>query len=121
MHKITQINRTARFWETTPNCGLVKISIRPGQTLTHSRRWRNGEGWSWSAETYTHDGDCIRQQWAHGGRDCDGNHCNAGELVASLDELAAVDIYSHPGFRRPNWQESKRESVYDQFAQAAGY
>lgn len=124
----------ARFW-IFHNGGYVKLVLCPGNSLHCHRSGWNGEGMSWEEDTWTHEGDCIRNDWGRGGMDCDGCHRETGTCYCRLDRLA-----SHPrwtgdddavpkGLRDPSppshiaaWERDESSvRIYDQFAQAAGY
>lgn len=122
--------RNARFWVYSG--GPVKITLRPGQRLSHYRGGPADEGWfsesnSWH---YPDDEDAVYREWCFDGRDCDGRHSTSGEDRCELSALhagAEIDgqFYDHPehwiGLNWPAWDEHKPGLVYDEFAQAAGY
>jgi hypothetical protein len=121
-----------RFWEFNNNCCWVKITLRPGQKITHRKSWFNGEGWSVREETWE---NCIHERQVactlfSDGRDCDGRLTAVDQFVCSWEELKAdrstMDMdqglrTSHrEEIRRPNW---KRLDSWqrDYYAEAMGY
>jgi hypothetical protein len=115
--------KNARFWAYTNTCGLVKLTVRPEQTLRHSlTRW-NGEGWETTVNTYSHDGEEIVRGYHNAGRDCDGRFASGDVLRASIDQLQAADMYdAPPGIRQPVWRSDARNRWQrDYSAEAAGY
>jgi hypothetical protein len=123
----------ARFWQFTP-AGYVRLSLRPGEELTHTRGGPTDEGYSAEATTWAHRGDSIRQEWTSWGRDCDGSHEAGGASVCPLAQLAARDVWEETdgncgeearGLRFPAWgddDENERNGWQrDHTAEAAGY
>lgn len=137
---------TLRFW-TFHRLGWVKLTLRPGQSLTARTFSRDDEGCSWSCETWTHSGDRVTSRWGNGGRDCDGEISHTGEGECLAARLAAVPAYLDDPARmepatvrsfywrnhveaahfagrrihRPDWQESQACETRDAYAEAAGY
>lgn len=115
--------RNVRFW--TWQKGWVKITLRPGQSLTTHRSYHNGEGWSWEAVTWTHDHETVTREWGSGGTDCDGRHSSCGKDCCPLDRLAAIESkvgypQNEPPIYRPDWQDAEQWQR-DYAAEAAGY
>ncbi|HVL15826.1 MAG TPA: hypothetical protein VM529_24860 [Gemmata sp.] len=118
---------TARFlvWE---NDQWVKISLRPGQSLTRDVGGPTEEGYSWESTTWTHTGQGVAQEYSSGGRDCDGRHEYHSESYCPLEDLAARDATvenydgttSHAGVMAPDWQHGG-SIRRDHTAEAAGY
>lgn len=121
-----------RFW-TWEAGGWVRLTLRPGQTLTRTEGGPADEGYHFSVTTWTHEGDRVRRECSAWGRDCDGGYGYESADVCPLDELAAVecrDVTAPPGddgehpllpFRRPAWAEDEAVRVFDEYARAAGY
>lgn len=115
----------ARFW-TFWRCGWVKLTLRPGQSLSASHVGPTDEGYHGEAETWTHDGEIVRSEYTSWGRDCDGRHESGGERVCPLEKLKAAnmflqfDIEENRGIFAPWWQDA--DSYHrDYTAEAAGY
>jgi len=107
----------ARFWSWM-NGHPVKITLRPGQTLTWSKWQRTDEGWDAFSSTWSHVGDGVRYEWCNDGVDCDERLRQGGEAFAALEGLRAgneVEGITYPHWARRNtWQR-------DYQAEAAGY
>ena len=125
----------ARFWIYW-NGGLVRLTLRPGQSLSYWHGEPTDEGYSARGETVRHEGTHVYREWTREGRDCDGRHRESGDEMAPLDKLAArfvgdyapVDdlaakVIAGPlaGVLYPAWEEARAVEVFDEFAQAAGY
>jgi hypothetical protein len=119
----------ARFWSYFPGRGYVRLTLRPGESVTVTAGGPTDEGANYSAETYTHDGDGILLEWASWGSDCDGRHEAGGESFARLDDLTARDPYAETGgdfaeargLRVPFWTAGPDRWQRDHTAEAAGY
>ena len=109
----------ARFWHFGP-CGPVKLTLRPGQSLTHSTGGRTDEGWSQSSTRWTHEGETVHLEWCDDGSDCDGRLTRTGENRCALDRLHNGNVCPEFGIVYPDWQEA-RVSVRDYSAEDAGY
>ena len=138
--------RNARFW-TFHRTAWVKLTLRPGQSLTARTFSRDDEGSSWEMDTWSHEGDDVLLKWGSGGTDCDGRVSRTGEGVCALDALATVPAYlddasrmeplyarsfhnrtkeagaHHGGIRihRPAFKECAPVRCSDSYAAAAGY
>lgn len=126
--------QNARFW-TLCNGGWVKITLRPGQTLTHFVGGPTDEGWHMDSESWSHDGEYIERVCISDGSDCDGRLTRSTVLRADINTLAEIPCKEYKtvyypgfcrdepvecGFSRPDWYEVD-SSQYDQFAQAMNY
>lgn len=120
--------RNARFWDWVNN-GWVKITLKPGQSLSHHRHSKDEEGYSYEHTEWNYfvDGeDEITRNWISGGRDCDGEIRNTGGEVAvrGADGFALVSVAEiHMGqpMARLDWKTAVPTRVYDQYAQQMGY
>jgi hypothetical protein len=120
-----QTTRNARFWAHI-NGSPVKITLRPGQQLSHCTGGPTDEGWSREWHTWTHEGDHVHESMGSEGQDCDGRSGWCGEYTCGLDSL-------HTGNPIPDWTvdtplrgfypawQKYDESRYDEYAEAAGY
>lgn len=121
-------DRNARFWCWVAD-GWVRVTLRPGQSLTWGRSWRDPEGWGFETSTWRHVGQGVEEDWARGGRDCDGYVEAAGLLFCPLERLAAVPAWEDaPEHRfagrligRPDWREAAPTRCRDEYAVAANF
>ena len=111
----------ARFW-TWLNGDYVKITLRPGQSLTHYSGGPCEEGWSYEAETWEHDGDYVISTWAMEAKDCDGRidrlyccRCKVSELNPGYEYELASTVQA-----MPHWEDGS-SSQRDYAAEAMGY
>lgn len=112
--------KNARFW-TWVNDGFVKITLTPGQSLTHESGGPTEEGWWYSSTTWeTHDDEHIRRKWSSEARDCDGRMDRYGDDICHVNELMFHDAYSDPTIQLPNWVE-ERAYQRDHTAESMGY
>ena len=109
----------ARFWHFTSRCNWVKLTVRPGQTLTTYSRWYNGEGYSWESDSYQIDGEYLLNTYGGGASDCDGRSRSGGELVCKLRELKSKKQWDGE-LMVPDWKKGD-EWQRDYAAEAAGY
>ncbi len=100
-----------RFWEFNQNCRWVKITLRPGQRLTHRKAWQHEEGWSVYEEAWE---SCIPERqvltpWEELKADRSTMDMDQGLRTSHEEEI-----------RRPNW---KRLNSWqrDYSAEAMGY
>ena len=107
----------ARFWNYV-NGSAVKLTIRPGQTLSWSQCWRHEEGWSRETVTFSHVGTGVEVESISDGRDCDGYMSAKSSSYCPIANLSKGSI--REGVKFPRWHDPEVE-VYDQFAQRAGY
>jgi hypothetical protein len=116
----------ARFWTMTPSADWVKITLKSGQTLTHSRFRRHEEGWSRESVLFRHEGDHVLCQSSSDGIDCDGRLQSFSDTVCPLSQLNTrmphPDFADElpPGAGLPEW-ERRSASQRDFSAEAMGY
>jgi hypothetical protein len=115
-----------RFWTHNwvhPNSPPVKITLKPGQSLSHGYGAGTDEGWNYHSETWTHDGDYIRLDTFSDGVDCDGRLSTGGTYYCMIGEdltgLTFEDMASYVG-GVPVWTEED-SFQRDYSAEAAGY
>jgi hypothetical protein len=112
--------KTARFW-IFYNDGFIRLSLKPGQTLSFGKRYGTDEGWHSESESFEHCGEYVALHWGSDGVDCDGRLSRGGELHCPLNQLAARYVEDGPrGYDLPEW-EKVEESQRDYSAEAAGY
>jgi hypothetical protein len=110
-------NSTARFW-TDNNGSPVKVTLRDGQPMTHSRFSIHDEGWSRETVTFTLASGIVVQDWMMDGTDCDGRLTRTGRAVCPVANLSKG--WTEDGVTYPDWQSvSNRQRDYS--AEAMGY
>ena len=118
----------ARFWAYI-NGGPVKITLRPGQTLSHYQAWATDEGWASEGDTWEHTGDGVEHEYASDGADCDGRLSSGGDSYCALCDLRAGnypyitegdDLEMWEDVRYPAWQDAGGYRR-DYQAELAGY
>ena len=111
----------ARFW-TWLNGDYVKITLRPGQSLTHYSGGPCEEGWSYETQVWRHAGYAVFSSWAVEAKDCDGRLDQFGSSQCAIDQL-------NPGYEfeltsnvqaMPHWNNDDI-SQRDYAAEAMGY
>ncbi len=120
--------RTARFWVWGPD-GWVKLSLAPGQRLTHESGGPHEEGWSHTRIEWAHLGEYLTYTQETHSQDCDGRLDRYWEATATSLET----YYDHHHHRtneyqqsgtlvglRPVWEDEKA-SQRDHTAEAMGY
>ena len=118
--------RNARFWTYYPpaDC-MVKITLRPGQSLAVATGGPTDEGFHHEFTEWTHNGDVVTQEYAVHARDCDGPHEYYSTTEARIDELAAEEAYAEFDFVGPPLLVPKWRAVgscqRDHFAEAMNY
>lgn len=110
---------TARFWIYW-NGGLVKVSLRPGESFDLYRSEPTDEGYSAEFERYEFSGDSVTREIETAGRDCDGSHSTHMAQSARADKLSSV-WNKYVAVRYPAWETDRPTRVHDQFAEAMGY
>lgn len=117
--------RNARFWEYV-NGDVVKITLKPGQTLHWRQAHQTDEGWSSEEHTWSYVADPlvphVLNEYVNDGRDCDGRLTRFTDSECLLDLLqAGNESYAiDPPVRYPAWQKVG-SSQRDYAAEAAGY
>lgn len=109
----TTATPNARLWVWTATGELARITLRPGQRLTHIVGGPTDEGWRVNGVTWSHDGARVSVISWHDGCDCDGRL--AGGWTGETDGLPASTLDTVPEFREiGDWRR-------DYAAEAAGY
>lgn len=114
----------ARFWEYV-NDGWVKITLKPGQSLTHVRAGRHDEGWYRDELSFEHNDIGVVSVYVSDGTDCDGRITHATKTFCLLSKLKAKpaepDKKDFPiPVPRPQWEQlSSRQRDYS--AEAMNY
>jgi hypothetical protein len=111
--------RNARFFTFIRN-DIVKLTLRPGQTLCHAYRSRDEEGFSDCVHKWTHDGNGVVSQYDVSGRDCDGWAQRKGTIRCPLEKLKSGNVDCETGLPFPEWDDLSSEQR-DEFAELAGY
>jgi hypothetical protein len=120
--------KTARFW-VWANSGLVRIKIKPGQTLDWGTYEKTDEGFSSTYETWEWcdiDG-LVTHTHGSDGRDCDGRFQSGGEQRCRDNQLAQgrTNYDMLPDGKGkvihfPNWYDAEQYQR-DYEAEKAGY
>ena len=110
----------ARFWVYV-NGGDVKLTLRPGRSLSWGRSWRHDEGWSsedyaWWCKKGT---EAVGRLYSTDGTDCDGRMSTCTETRCRYDKLQSYQVDDNP-IRYPEW-ERLSQGQRDYQAEAAGY
>lgn len=108
----------ARFWHY--HVGVVKIKINAGQTVHHSHGGATDEGYSWTAERYSFDGQTLTCEWSTRSRDCDGRYDRSGVTSCDVARLAAGYNDLEYGVSFPDWQQGESQQR-DHSAEAMNY
>lgn len=120
-----------RFW-VHANEGLCKLTLKPGQTLSHRQGGPTDEGWSWCGQTWEYDEHegLVKHSITTEAQDCDGRHGDYRDFECRIEHLAVYqatlwdDLLGQPvevpGVRLPKWEKAGA-SQYDQYAEMAGY
>lgn len=124
----------ARFWVWHKE-GYVKLTLRPGQSLSKYWSCPGDEGYAFGSEMWVHEGDRVVCSWWDRATDCDGRQDSDMRLICPLHELSSVQalryhglVYSMPldlplpvdGVYKPAW-ELEDESQRDYSAEAMNY
>ena len=108
----------ARFW-VYHNDDVVKLTLRPAQSLTAWTYTTDEEGWCATSEHWSHEGDSVVNTWDSIGVDCDGKLRTGGSRRAALDKLH--EYRYEPGEPKfPKWEDTAQWQR-DYQAEAAGY
>jgi len=113
--------RNVRFW-IFPRSTPVKLTLRPGQTLTYSECHRTEEGFSGTSERLTYDAEqgLVFSEWVTEGRDCDGYLSHSGTKCFKVENASAGHV-DEEGISYPQWDDYEPTRVYDQYAQMMNY
>ena len=120
---------TIRFW-TWWNHGFVKLTLREDEhdednPLVLSRGQATDEGWSSLTERFWLECGSVYCETIDDGRDCDGRMTSVSRHYCLPKDLRA----NEPGeytpdadVRLPHWTRARDgNSLYDEYAEAAGY
>lgn len=108
----------ARFWEYV-NGSLVKITMRPDQTMNWGERHSTDEGWHGTSKSWEYDGLTVYHTYVSEGRDCDGELSETLSFECALELLQSETWYDGET-PKPRW-EKLGHRVYDQYAQMMNY
>ncbi|MBE7465999.1 MAG: hypothetical protein HS116_21190 [Planctomycetes bacterium] len=118
--------RNARFWITYRGTSLVKLTMRPGDTIELHEGGATEEGYShqYSKYEYPKDEAVIYAEFEQSARDCDGRLDTHSESCCQVAELkngfASENDWPGPGIAFPDWR-SARAYQRDYEAEKAGY
>lgn len=116
----TATGTNARFWTIIHN-SPVKLTLRPGQSVTHIEQGATDEGYRYSGCTWSLGDGIVQCAWGSRETDCDGRHENSGETYAPIYALrrGSEDSVS-PGVVYPAWERGEHWQR-DHAAESAGY
>lgn len=108
----------ARFWIWWNN-SWIKLTLRPGQSVSMGKGGPNDEGFCCESQGYQHDGDRVSSYVRIDSRDCDGPHTYDWDGFCLLADLKAAEADEY-GPARPTWT---KESSFqrDLYAELSGY
>lgn len=95
----------------------VKITLRPGQTLSFGYSELTDEGYSASRSTFYFDGVGVHAEYLDTGRDCDGRHEHFHRAYCHRDLLTGHHV---DGERWPDWDHLD-SSQRDHTAESMNY
>ena len=110
----------ARFWVQNAD-DFVKLTLRPGQSLSHSQGRPTDEGWASLARTWSYDLPefLVRCEYVDDEVDCDGRLTRGVELECPLHRLEALTFNATPPL--PFWEKRAPSWQRDYQAEVAGY
>ena len=106
-----------KFWAYV-NGSPVRLTLKPGQTIAHSRGGLDSEGWHRSSIIWKHSGNGVYSESLTEGRDCDGYGSTWGDAFCPSEGLTAGATVD--GVRFPLWTDCTVE-CRDDYAEASGY
>ena len=108
----------ARFW-IMHNGSPVRLGLCDGESITVSSGGPHEEGYSYTYNVYTREGDHIYLESTTNACDCDGPLDTYTDLECRLDELDEWH-YSVDGIKFPHFHRI-RSRQRDHYAEAMGY
>ena len=127
--------RNARFW-TYYHTGPVKLTLRPGQSLSHGFGYNHDEGYHSECHTWSlsEDGLMVYEEGGSDDKDCDGPLYRTYNSCCPVENLAAQEPYrdmdhagnllpadpNYHGVMFPAW-ERLSASQRDVYAEMMGY
>ena len=116
--------RNARFWAFI-NCGWVKITLRPDQSLSWFSGGPTDEGYCYEVTTWELEDGVLSEQWVQTARDCDGPSDTHYTCSCPVDRLSIIEPYAMEGtpalpFLTPDWVNESR-GQRDHYAEAMNY
>ena len=113
--------KQARFW-IYHRSGVVRLKLNEGQTVCFSHGGQTDEGYSWTAEQYSFDGEHVVSEWQTDSRDCDGRMTHSGSAYCRFSRLSSGSFLDEEhGVQYPDWMQYRPSSQRDYSAEAAGY
>lgn len=106
----------ARFW-VWANDAPVKLTLRPGQSVSCTEGGPCEEGYSYEHNTWSLDGGAVLRRVERDARDCDGR---VKEERYSMCAVAALGDYFYE-VPLPVWTELPGGYMRDYAAEAMGY
>lgn len=114
--------KNLRFWVYV-NGDFAKLTLQPGQSLSHWEGGPTDEGWISETTQWVHEGDHVSRDYYCRQSDCDGRHDGGNVCVCSADDLFANEPFDcdDAAVMLPSWAKQENHPVYDQYAQMMGY
>lgn len=109
----------ARFWVRI-NGSPVKLTLRPGEELSHAYGRSTDEGWYRRQDVWHFDGATVGCNWFEDQLDCDGRLDRYGTYSCRLSDLKALESQDDYTVVYPRWSHAN-SSQRDYAAEAAGY
>ena len=113
--------KNCRFWIFI-NDAPARLTLKPGQSLSHYQGGPTDEGWSSTATTWelSDNGELLRCEHISDGSDCDGRLTRGCEQIASANPEHFTGLYYTPELMRPDWRDAD-DWQRDHTAEAANY
>lgn len=102
------MSNNIRFWDYINS--PVKLTLKPGQTLHHTKQYFNGEGYSIDCISWSFNYDKLKCIVFSDGFDCDGRLRTYQEYESPITE---IDLYSYfnknTNMWTPSWTRIERD------------
>lgn len=103
----------ARFWHWH-TAGWVKLTLRKGQTLTHSQGGPTDEGYSRETTTWSFDGEYVYCELSSDARDCDGPHSTSCRSCCLPRDLKVRDMHADEQARAILWGDDPTQPQFNE-------
>lgn len=109
----------AKFWECV-NGDMVKLTIKPGATISWHTSAPDDEGYFYKSISWTHNIDQVEMERDTGGRDCDGSHRQFSSFSCRIKDLDKNPPNEYRDQPIPQWERGSC-SQRDEYAERMGY